>query len=900
MRDKTLLLKMLCKITAYLLIFSLLSTNIAVGYDEHNLRSINPQECGLGQVIIDRFAREAPSLVEIEITNYCNYRCSICRRGNPDYVQAPVSHMPFNTFKRIIDAYDYPMKRVQFCGTSEPTANPDLVRMVRYVAEKKNPDVVELITNGSMLTPELSSALIAVGLNMLRLSIDGPDEETYQAIRRHKLEPVVRNVRVFKDAIAESGRDGMVSVWVNCVIAKTNIEKIADMPRFTREIGADVLELRIFETNLENLRDLAVHDRERLNSLRKAVEHETRRWGIKCDLWDIDETASGKCNLNTEAHINYEGYLTPCYHLPKSRVGDRLGDRPFSICWNSREVRSIIENAENGTPLPICNCLAAIAAIPTATMHPDYDLWKADFIYETELGFELSPVEEGMVNSSIKNWVETLEQEELAVLNERFHRKIPIVITDRVEDRGQPRGTRIVINRTLLRVPPTETNIKQLFLHGVVFEKGCHLLKPVSSRAVVQQLAIQYLKTKPDILDATIKTLTPDNVYLIKATPQLIYILNQIQNDRPQAIIRTVPEKGTDIYLSVDEAENNRLAYDHDEKRLYRHNPTGREPLGWYPGIEIDEHVRRLHEQIAGRSYITITDHNLYFNDFCLMFKNGVIYHKTGEFTPEGLPANNRTYTCLVAWKEPQEEKHFTIERLTFKKALKKGDSDKVYLTAEGGGIGKEITGKISCAIYGQQVIKDNQLVDIASLAEEFDDLRHLFSEFMDADGTIEHEGKRYTKNDLRRDRRKLAELIREGVGMRARYTYQFLGVKDDGLVICAIGGDHFKVLADGTIGVGMTIEEASGVLINNGVEDAVLISQGNCVNLRHDDDLLCQTGKRIASPAAVVIAFKEDRVFSDATGTDVDQLGDLPPLERVSEDIQNDVETEAIYSRLL
>ncbi len=327
---------------------------------ESHLRQIVSQDCNNRDYIQQRLTRDAPTLVEIEITNFCNLRCSVCRRGNPDYVREPIVNMSIDDFRNIIDAYDLPMDRIQFCGSSEPTINPHLVDMIRYVVEKKRPQEVELITNGTLLTPKLCKEIIEAGITVIRFSVDGPNEEAYQAIRHHKLEPVAKNMKLLSEMVRSMHKENEISIWISCVITNENVESMVDMPEFASKVGVDTLEFRIFETNLEKVRASAVYDKERLRLLRPIIEERAEALNIRCNLWDIDDRSIEPCNLLTEAHINYLGHLTACYHLPLLSIGDKLGSRPFSHLWNSKDVTLFIAATERGDYHHECNCLTAI------------------------------------------------------------------------------------------------------------------------------------------------------------------------------------------------------------------------------------------------------------------------------------------------------------------------------------------------------------------------------------------------------------------------------------------------------------------------------------------------------------------------------------------------------------
>ena len=108
--------------------------------------------------------------VYIEPTNGCNLRCVTCVRNVWD---EPLGLMESRTFARIIEGLkDFsPPPMVFFGGFGEPLSHPNIIDMVRQV--KAIGSRVELITNGTLLTPDTSKGLISAGLDMLWISLDG-------------------------------------------------------------------------------------------------------------------------------------------------------------------------------------------------------------------------------------------------------------------------------------------------------------------------------------------------------------------------------------------------------------------------------------------------------------------------------------------------------------------------------------------------------------------------------------------------------------------------------------------------------------------------------------------------------------------------------------------------------
>jgi MoaA/NifB/PqqE/SkfB family radical SAM enzyme len=140
--------------------------------------------------------------VYVEVTNGCNLDCRTCIRN---IWEEPIGQMNDDTFHRIIEGlHEFsPRPTVFFGGFGEPLSHPDIVGMV---ARAKALDCsVELITNGTMLTPTMSRRLIEADLDVLWVSIDGATPESYADVRLGATLPeVLSNVKTFRDLRMEA------------------------------------------------------------------------------------------------------------------------------------------------------------------------------------------------------------------------------------------------------------------------------------------------------------------------------------------------------------------------------------------------------------------------------------------------------------------------------------------------------------------------------------------------------------------------------------------------------------------------------------------------------------------------------------------------------------------------
>jgi MoaA/NifB/PqqE/SkfB family radical SAM enzyme len=133
----------------------------------------------------------------IEPTDECNLGCRTCIRRTWSEPQGKMSEAVFSRVVEGLRAFPLPIT-VVFGGFGEPLFHPNIVDMVSRV--KTLGATVELTTNGTLLSAEISRGLIAAGLDILWVSLDGATPESYADIRLGATFPkVIENVSGFRD-----------------------------------------------------------------------------------------------------------------------------------------------------------------------------------------------------------------------------------------------------------------------------------------------------------------------------------------------------------------------------------------------------------------------------------------------------------------------------------------------------------------------------------------------------------------------------------------------------------------------------------------------------------------------------------------------------------------------------
>jgi len=174
-------------------------------------------------------------------------------------------------------------------------------------------------------------------------------------------------------------------------------------------------------------------------------------------------------------------------------------------------------------------------------------------------------------------------------------------------------------------------------------------------------------------------------------------------------------------------------------------------------------------------------------------------------FHLKGEPIEDDTYTCLACWKNG---KGATIERLCFRW----DDNDRALHPAAVGDQ-EDLSEKLSWCTYGQQVLRDGEIVPIEEIIHEFYDARHVLH-YPVSSREREHELRQLYEGYPRMFRGRLLAAWRSG-RPRSRYLHNAVGIGSKGIVILQRHG---------------TIEEIAQWLRDEGADDGMILDNGGSV----------------------------------------------------------------------
>jgi MoaA/NifB/PqqE/SkfB family radical SAM enzyme len=196
--------------------------------------------------------------VYVEPTNSCNLGCSTCMRNVWD---EPLGFLSERTFERLLHSLEdlHPKPLVFFGGFGEPLSHPKILDMVAAV--KAMGCAVELITNGTLLTGEVSSRLIALGLDRLWVSLDGATPQSYADVRLGDMLPHIKaNLEHLRD-LRSWAYVTHPKIGIAFVAMQRNIADLPEVLRLGRLLGADQFSISNVLAHTPELRREVLYER---------------------------------------------------------------------------------------------------------------------------------------------------------------------------------------------------------------------------------------------------------------------------------------------------------------------------------------------------------------------------------------------------------------------------------------------------------------------------------------------------------------------------------------------------------------------------------------------------------------------------------------------------------------
>lgn len=247
-----------------------------------------------------------PYYLVIDPTNICNLKCPLCPTWQ-DLEARPKGKMDMQTFRNILDEAGPYLFAVNLCNWGEPLLNPDLPDMVRYA--KKYNTAVGLSTNLNYLPDKTARELIASGIDIIVVSLDGATQENYTQYRKGgNFSTVLSNIEKL-NSMRATGNKFPLLIW-QFLVSRYNESEI-DKARDMAEKMGMLFVPSPMRTSMGKELLLPLHERVREMKDWLPVNPDYNKYAY--EIAPDTKTRQTSCKwLWNSAVINWDGSISPC------------------------------------------------------------------------------------------------------------------------------------------------------------------------------------------------------------------------------------------------------------------------------------------------------------------------------------------------------------------------------------------------------------------------------------------------------------------------------------------------------------------------------------------------------------------------------------------------------------
>ncbi|OGV32589.1 MAG: radical SAM protein [Lentisphaerae bacterium GWF2_45_14] len=319
--------------------------------------------------LADSLPLSAPFTVFIEPTRYCNLKCFFCMhgtRGNSDGALAraglEVKHMDFELYKslmRQLAEFPEPPIRIVYSGLGEPLMNLRLSEMIAFAKDMNIFKRLDILTNATLLTHELSDSLTASGVSRIQVSLEGLDSKKYKEVTGVNID--FEKLRENLDYLYT--HKGKSSVFIKIIDALLETQEQKDL--FYKLFGG--ICDQIFIEHLITLQQPMGNPKGLADNTRNLNNEEV----VPRDVCPV---------VFYQLQIDVDGNVFPCpvSGLPASFAMGNIKEETLVEIWNGRKRNKLICShlRHERSRVPICNTCHATSCILDENENLDDDTGK--------------------------------------------------------------------------------------------------------------------------------------------------------------------------------------------------------------------------------------------------------------------------------------------------------------------------------------------------------------------------------------------------------------------------------------------------------------------------------------------------------------------------------------------
>ena len=301
--------------------------------------------------------RELPSVLQVEPTNHCNLKCSMCPRSQ---MTRPNGFLDVNLFGEILKSWRlqpflfkdllygitidilHP-RGIKLFFMGEPLLHPEIDLLVDKA--KVQGCEVSVQTNGVLMKKaNLRRNLLAARPTSIAFSLDGLDGQTYEAVRHGSTwDKMISGIKALHQDRKEMGLSGQVEINISSIVPEPTPE--------AREAALDFLSpVRDFIDNIYCIDLHRAHEPDFFDTKGHMQSYTQQTFNSSLP------TSAPICTEPFDKlNILWDGTVTPCCHDIDGKLVLGHADEGIAEIWNSLSAKTlhqaILDDDFNAYPL---------------------------------------------------------------------------------------------------------------------------------------------------------------------------------------------------------------------------------------------------------------------------------------------------------------------------------------------------------------------------------------------------------------------------------------------------------------------------------------------------------------------------------------------------------------------
>lgn len=297
--------------------------------------------------------RTTPRVLFLEITGRCPIECLMCARRYRDWSYGDLGEGVLEHLSGILPRVGL----VVLGGFGEPLVARHFDRSFDRLSARGARVAIQ--TSGYRLSEERAQRLVSGGLRLLHVSIDSPEEGTYNSIRpRISFSEVQQRVRQIVE-LKRALQTPWPAVHIAFVAMRRNIEQLPAMVDFAADLGADRLVVQYLAVHSEDLRGESLFYHQALaNSMLDLARARAEEHGLTVNLPDSFGRERPEVDLHCRdpwqvMFVRWNGEVRPCCYGPNAEMG-HFPEESFWAVWNGRPYRELRRRVNSEQPPDYC------------------------------------------------------------------------------------------------------------------------------------------------------------------------------------------------------------------------------------------------------------------------------------------------------------------------------------------------------------------------------------------------------------------------------------------------------------------------------------------------------------------------------------------------------------------